>query len=124
MNDASKGQHEAGGIIAAPLIETERLLVKVTEQMERFDGYVGATDGTLQERPEVFARVVNLPIDVRLGVVDDVMGVGVAQALIRQMGIGVDDRAFGNVLVDDGTEVSALPPSTTCNRIWLRPSFP
>ena len=67
------------------IVETERLLVKVAEQMKRFDRHVGALDGALQEAPEVFEPVgVDIAFGVALGMVDDVVDVGV---LGRQMSV-------------------------------------
>jgi hypothetical protein len=54
-------------------VEPAALLIKVTEQMERFDAHVGALDRPLQERPEVLAAVgMHVPVNVALGMVDNV----------------------------------------------------
>jgi hypothetical protein len=39
------------------IIETERSLVDVAKQMERFDRNTGAGDGALQQRPEILKAV-------------------------------------------------------------------
>ena len=73
--------------------------------MERLNGYVGALQGALQEAPEVLAAVgVNLPINVSVGVIDDVVGVGVVQTVVRQEFIGVDARASTDVAPDFGLQ--------------------
>jgi len=46
------------------MVETERLFVKIAEQMERFDRHVGALDGALQEIPEVLQPV---GVDLSIG---------------------------------------------------------
>lgn len=58
--------------------------------MERFHGHIGALQRALQEAPEVLAAVrVNLPVYVRLGVVNDVVNVAlVSQTEIRAQRIG------------------------------------
>ena len=44
------------------IVVTERLFVKIAEQMERFNGNVGATKTALQKTPEVLKAVgVNSP---------------------------------------------------------------
>src|SRR5688572_22322223 len=79
------------GVRQFAIVETEALFVQIAEQMERLDGYVGATDGSLQQRPEVFAAVrMNLPVNVRLGMVNNLMRVFVAQASVGLERIGVD----------------------------------
>ena len=78
--------------VSLRLIKPERLLVKVAEQMERFNGHVGALKGALQQAPEVLQPVgVDLPINVRLGVVDDVVDVSRrSRPFVRDELIGVD----------------------------------
>jgi len=69
-DDALESEREAEGVIATAIVEPESLLVKVPEQVERFDRYVGALDGPLQERPEVLATVgvdVAVPRTLRRG---------------------------------------------------------
>src|SRR5438132_1327413 len=72
-------------------IEPERLLIEVAKQMERFDRDIGALDGALQERPEVFEAVdVDLPIDVSLRVVNDLVDVILVQSVVGLERIGKD----------------------------------
>jgi hypothetical protein len=74
VDDALQGVCESLSVAHDAIVETEGLLVKVTEQMERFDRHVGATDGALQERPEVLAVVgVDLAVHVGFSVVDDLI---------------------------------------------------
>src|SRR5688572_28965864 len=77
--------------------------------MERFDAHVGALDGALQQRPEIFAAIgVDVPIDVSLGVVDDVMGVVAVDTLIREVRVSVDGRAGFDALTDDWLQMPLL----------------
>lgn len=65
-----------------PVIVAEHLFVYVTVEVEWFNCYVGSTDPTLQELPEVFDSVcVHATTDVLLCVIDHVMHVLVAQDL-------------------------------------------
>lgn len=66
----SGGDSEASGVAHLASVETERLLIEVAKQMERFDGDVGALQGALQQRPKVLAAVgVDLPVHVAFGMV-------------------------------------------------------
>src|SRR5262249_43640387 len=71
------------------------------EQVERFDRDISALEGTLQERPEVLAPVsVDLAVHVPFGVVDDVVNVVGAQAVVREQFVGVDSRTTPDVFAD------------------------
>src|SRR5688572_1442208 len=73
--------------------------------MERLNGNVGAFQGTLQEAPEVLAAVcVDLPIDIAFGVVDDVVDVVGAEAVIGQQFVSVDLGAAPDVLTHVGLQ--------------------
>lgn len=75
---------ESLGIGQRAIVESERLLIEVTEQVERLHRHIRALDGALQQRPQVFASVgVHVPVDVRHGVVDDVVRVVWGQPDIR-----------------------------------------
>src|SRR5215211_413992 len=77
--------------------------------MKRFDGYVGALDGLLQERPEVLAAVgMHVPINVALGVVDDGMRVLSVQPGVGHEGVSVESRASLNVVADVPLNVVTL----------------
>src|SRR5690349_7344162 len=77
--------------------------------MEWLDRNVGALEGALQQTPEVFASVgVNLPIDIPLGMVDNVVDVVRVQAVIREQFVGVDIGAAAHVLADVGLK-NVLP---------------
>ena len=54
---------------------------------------VGAFERALEQRPEVFAAVgVDVPIHVRLGVVDDVVVIAAGEAGVGRKGVGVQGR--------------------------------
>src|SRR5258708_6946024 len=77
--------------------------------MERFDVHVGTTDGALQETPEVLKAIgVNLAVNVRLSVIDDVVNVVRAESLIREMRVSVQGRARFNVLPNNGLKMALL----------------
>src|SRR5271169_1781797 len=72
-----------------------------TNQVERFHAHVGSLDSTLEQTPEVFESVgVNLSINVRLSMVNDLVGESGLQALIGHEGIGIDSAAGGDVLLN------------------------
>lgn len=91
------------GVLA--LVESERLLVQIAEQMERFDADIGALDGPLEQAPEVLQSVcVDLALGVPLGVVDDLVDVCIAELGVGLERIGVDLGTGRNVLADFGAE--------------------
>ena len=78
--------------------------------MERLHCYAGALDGALQKTPEVFQTVgVDCAIDVALGMVDDLVRVGVLKSDVGPMRIGADGRTNLDVLGHDCAEM--MPPS-------------
>ena len=108
-DDALEAKHESLSVIAMALVESERLLIEVAEQMERFDAHVGALECPLQQAPEVFAAVgVDVSVDVCLSVVDDVVNVVAGEVVVGRMRIGVDGGTGCNMLRHDGREVGAL----------------
>ena len=51
--------------------------------MKRLDTNVGSVDAALQQAPEVFKAVsVNLPVNVLLGMVNDLVGVLLSQSVV------------------------------------------
>ena len=80
--------------IALTIVEPKALLVKVPEQMKRYDRNVGALNGALRQRPEVFATVgMHVPGHVALGIIDDVVRVVSVKASVGQVGVSVESRA-------------------------------
>src|SRR5207247_3799736 len=57
-----------------PIVESERLLINIAEQMKRLYGNISSTKATLQQRPEIlYALHVNLSVNVLLKVVHELM---------------------------------------------------
>ncbi len=82
-------------------VETEHLFVKVAEKMKRFHTDIGSLDPTFQETPKVFQTVcVNLPINVLLRMVNNLMGVVGFKAIVGGQRIGVDSTASRNMVSD------------------------
>lgn len=105
-DDITKHADESGEVGAFAGVEAIRLLVQVAEEVGRIDGHVGASDGPLQQRPEVFESVgVDLTVHVGDGVVNRRVLVIVApsdfrKALVRRMRVGEDVGALFNGGVD------------------------
>src|SRR5438445_7965136 len=93
---------EAVGIIqriisCGTIVKTKRLLVNVTEQMERFYSNVGSAESTLQERPKILhALSVYLPVNVFLKMIDDFMVVIWREVNVARVFIGHDSGASLN----------------------------
>ena len=102
VDDALEAEDETLCVVHGALVETERLLIEVTEKVERFDRHVGALQGTLQEAPEVLQPVgVYLSVNVRLGVVNDVMLVpALVHAVVGAESVSVESRTEFDVLTD------------------------
>ena len=68
--------------------------------MERFNTYISTFDRALQQTPEILHAVrMDVPINVRLGMVNDLVSVVgpkpvIGQMLIRSSGAPVYERAF------------------------------
>src|SRR5205085_5307181 len=55
-----------------PIIESERLLMHIAEQVKRLNCNVGSTEATLQTAPKVFDTLnVNLPVNILLKMVHE-----------------------------------------------------
>ena len=84
------------------LVEAERLLIEIPEQVKRLDADVGArASARLSKLQIVFQAVgVDVAVHVSLGVVDDVVNVAALRLIVvGQQRIGVDGRAGFDVLV-------------------------
>lgn len=81
------------------IVETEHLLINVTEQKKRLNGNVSTAKAALQQRPEVFQSVrMHAALDVLLRVVHNVMDEAIAQLVIAYCIIGVDGRTILNIV--------------------------
>ncbi len=91
VHDGPQHVHKPASIIKAPVIEPMDLFGKVRGNVERVNAHVGAFDGALQERPEVFEAVgVNLPLHISDGMVNDAMSVVGFEALVRPERVGME----------------------------------
>lgn len=89
-------------------VESEHLLVKVSEQVERLHTDVGSLDGALQQRPEVLHAIgVNLAVNVFFGMVNDLVLILVTEQDVGAVSIRIDFRATLYILADFGDKVSA-----------------
>ena len=96
--------------LRSAIVVTKYLLVKVTKQMERFNANVASGDAALQQAPEVVQSVsVNLPINVLLGMVNDLMSVFLSQPVVGLQRIGIEGATSFNVLFDAGLQGASLP---------------
>lgn len=92
------------------MIESERLLVKVAEQMERFDTDICAVDATLQEAPKVLNTVcVYATINILHGRVYYLMRVLACQSALREQFIGVEGRTRLDMLLDFAVKCLPCP---------------
>jgi len=98
---AGHDREEPALVCVLPLVEAHGLLIEITEQVERLDRHVGALDGALQERPEVLQAVgVDLAAHVSHAMVDDAVDVFGLKTLVGPRGIGVNVRAWLDVLLN------------------------
>lgn len=106
-NDAHDSNQEPARVGVLALVEPERLLIEVSEQVKRFDADIGPANGALEKRPEVFKAVgVNAVFDVAHSVIDFLVCVVRMQPVIRGQRVGIDRGAGFNMLVDFGGQRS------------------
>jgi hypothetical protein len=79
-------------IFLGAIVVAEHLLIQVAEQVKRLNCYVCALQSALEQAPEVFKTIrMNLSINIRLGMVDNLMRETVIpQSLIGHQCIGLD----------------------------------
>lgn len=107
--NAFNSANEPGGVAGLPVVIAIGLLIKVSEQVERLNADVSSLDGPLQETPEVLNPIgVNLAPDVCLGMVNDLVGVGVCQIIVGLERVCVDLRTWLNHVADFRRETLAL----------------
>jgi hypothetical protein len=79
-------------------VESERLLIDITREVERFHGNIGSIQSTLQEAPKVLQAVrVNAPVNVLMKMVHDLVNVFLfCQPMIghRLVGINGSSRLY------------------------------
>src|ERR1700730_7439098 len=73
-------------VIVFALVESERLLVQIPEQMKRLNVHIRPVDSALKQRPKVFQSVrVDASFHIALGMVDELVRVLVRQAHVGKM---------------------------------------
>src|ERR1017187_587455 len=73
-NLADKVAEPVGIAQGQAIVVPEHLLIGIGLQVERLDCNVGSLDRALEQRPEILQSVgVNLPLDVLLGVIHEIM---------------------------------------------------
>jgi hypothetical protein len=86
--------------------------------MERLHAYVGSTKPALQETPEVLWAVgVDLPVNVHLRVIDDIVLVVSLQAEIGLQLVGVNVGTFATFSSTFGSKLPMVLSSMTAARI-------
>lgn len=99
--DLANSEVKALGIGHLAIVEAERLLVDIAEQMERFHADVGSVQSTLQETPEVFHPVsVDVSVCVLHGVIDDGVLIVALQSIVRKKFIGEDCATSFHVITN------------------------
>lgn len=84
-------------VLILPRVESEGLLVYVSEEMEWFNRNVGAAELTLEQAPEVFDPVgMHRTVYVVLKMIDDLMNILFIDGHIRGMLVGVEKSASVN----------------------------
>jgi hypothetical protein len=107
-------------IVGLAVVVAEGLLIEIAEQVERLNADVGSLDGSLEQAPEILQTVgVDATVNVSFGVVDELMGLSVAQQLVGLVGVGVDVRAYLDVAPDDGCRTRRLGLGITFARMRL-----
>jgi hypothetical protein len=91
---------ESLSVAKLAMVESKRLLIDVSKQMERLDADVGSVQTTLKQAPEVLQSIgVHLAIHITLGMVDDIIRV-----------IGAEPKVgYGFVGVHMGTGFNVIP---------------
>ena len=88
-------------VVVLALIKPKRLFVQIPEQMKRLHAHVSSLNGPLEEAPEVLKAVrVNIAANIGYCMVNDVVRILIGQAVIGPEGIGMNLRAFQDVLAN------------------------
>lgn len=99
---ASERENETARVVQSlAIVESETLLVQVSEQVERLDRNIGSVNAALQQTPKVFHIVrMNVALDIRNRMVNNLMSVVTRQPAIGKQRIGVESRTRFNMLSD------------------------
>src|ERR1035441_8158074 len=75
----------------AAMVITEHLLVKVAEQVKRFNAHISSAQAAFKQAPEVLKAVsVNLPVNVPFRVIYNLVRVIRSQSLIGEQEVGIE----------------------------------
>src|SRR6185369_11811975 len=83
------------------IVESERLLIEVTEKMKRFDTNIGSAQASLEQAPEVLDSVcVNEPVNILHRVVNNLVRIVTLKTRVREKRISVKGRTGFDVVFD------------------------
>jgi hypothetical protein len=100
-HDLRSGQFQTVEITHVLAVVVARPVRLSIEQVERFDAYVGSADATLQERPKLFESIgVDVTVDIRDGVINNLMRVVSRQSFVREQRVGIQRSTSLNVFSD------------------------
>jgi len=95
------GEPASIAIFMLALVISKRLLIQVTEQMERLDTDVSAFDAALEQRPKILDSVgVDVALHVSFGMVHELVDVILSESGVRRQFIGEQFRAACDVAFD------------------------
>ena len=108
-DDALHGSNAKPALVGVlSLVESERLLIAVSEQMKRLNVHVSSFQASLEQRPEVFKAVrVDVAFRVALKMVYNLAVVIFRQIVIGHERIGVHRRTFQHILADIAAKLRA-----------------
>jgi hypothetical protein len=93
-----------------PIVIAKCLFVDVPKQVEQLYRNVGSLQTSFKQAPKIFEPVrVDLPIDLFLSMVDNLMREVLIQAPIGNQLVSIDLRSFANMLFNDGLKSGFLP---------------
>src|SRR5688500_14005045 len=80
---------ESAKVIILAIVETEALLIDVTEKMKRFDANIGSANSALEQAPKVFDAVgMHVAANIRFHVIDDIVCIFFFKANVGRKLIG------------------------------------
>jgi hypothetical protein len=89
-------------ILRCAIVESESLLVYVPEQMKGFDSNISSPESSLEQTPEIFNSLcVNIALYVLLKMIDDLMCVGLGEAVIVNELVSHNPSSGEYVVLDD-----------------------
>src|ERR1700676_5594425 len=99
-DDLRNDSAESSAIVQVfTMVVTEGLLIEIAEQMERLDTNVSTFEPSLGKRPKVFNAVrMDIAVNVALCVIDHLMDVISAQAVVGAPSVAVNVRTALNIL--------------------------